>query len=59
MGITLSYSNSTGNGGPTPVENDSERIGVKITGLPAGVNKIKYSVKITTLSIIYKETKKF
>ncbi|AJH01759.1 cell wall-binding protein [Clostridium beijerinckii] len=57
MGITLSYSNSTGNGGPTPVENDSERIGVKITGLPAGVNKIKYAVKITTLSIIYKETK--
>ena len=60
MGIEITYGNSStqsGSAGPTPVDGDSARIGAKITGLPAGVNKITYAVKITTLGIIYKEVK--
>lgn len=46
MGITIDNN-------PRPDDANSTRIGAVISGLPAGVNKIQYAVKITTEEVSY------
>ena len=56
IGITITSGGVAGTNttdGPTPVQGDTQRVGVKISGLPAGVNKITYAVKTTTKTTIF------
>jgi glucan-binding YG repeat protein len=50
MGITVSTNDLT------PVKGDTQRIGAKISNLPAGINKITYAVVITSKKATYTKT---